>query len=343
MRVQYCPVLRHSNAEMNAFKNLKISTKVQILPIIEGKRIPKKGINNWNKTLNSSGKYLLERVGSSEFIYDFKNIFDNLQDHSSEPQINGENPVQFVIRKFREENLNYIPCFDHDSPTWMINNISNDNTSKVAIRIRYYDISSPLNDIINNHVMKIAEKFKDKHIYFIHDYKDTFKIETIKQNLDSFKVKFQESFILSISTLDTKKEVDVMSFKKISDQKEFIIYNEILKTFPSLIYSDYTTRLTPEPDNKLGFNINKSYLKIIYTTPKGYYLGKSEMYEKGEPDNFQKLCGIIVNSGLYSGENFSDSDENIKQCSLNKLEIMTHQQTIELSINHHLEFIISIF
>lgn len=224
----------------------------------------------------------------------------------------------------------------------MINDILHDNTSKVAIRIRYYDISSPLNDIINNHVMKIAEQFKNKHIYFIHDYKDTFNIETIKRNLNSFNGKFQGSFILSISTLDTKKDVNVMSFKKISEQKEIVIYNEISELFPTLIYSDYTTRLTPEPDNKSGFNINKSYLKIIYTTPKGYYLGKSEMYEKGEPENFQKLCGIIVNSGLYSGEDFSDSDKNIKQCLLKKLDILTHQQTIELSVNHHLEFITSI-
>lgn len=92
---------------------------------------------------------------------------------------------------------------------------------------------------------------------------------------------------------------------------------------------------------KSGFNINKSYLKIIYTTSKGYYLGKSEMYENGEPENFQKVCEIITNSNLYSGETFSDSDKKIKQCSLKKEEFLTHQQTIELSINHHMEFIIS--
>lgn len=68
METRYCPVLRHSNAEMNAFKNLKISTKVQMLPIIEGKRIPKNSKHKWDKTLNSSGKYLLERVGSSVLI-----------------------------------------------------------------------------------------------------------------------------------------------------------------------------------------------------------------------------------------------------------------------------------
>lgn len=342
MDINYCPVLRHSNAEMNAFKNLKFSTKAQLLPIIEGKRIPKNNKLKWDKTLNSSGKYLLERIGSTEFIYDFKNIFDNLQDHSSEIQINSKNPVQFVLEKFKEEKLNYIPCFDHDSPAWLINNILQDGTTKVAIRIRYHEISKPLNDIINKHVLEIAEKFNNKYLYFIHDYKDTFDQKIINENLSSFNGKFQSSIILSISTLDSKKDVNVMSFEKISDQKEILIYNEISQSFPNIIYSDYTTRLTPEPDIKSGFNVNKSYLKIIYTTSKGYYLGKSEMYENGEPENFQKVCEIITNSNLYSGDSFSNSDNKIKQCSLKNEEFLTHQQTIELSVNHHIEFISSI-
>jgi hypothetical protein len=339
--VRYCPILRHSNSEMNAFKNLKTSSKAQLLPIIEGKRIPKANKLKWDGTLNSSGKYLLERVGSSEFIYDFKNMFDNLQDHNSEIQINSKNPVQYIMEKFAEANLNYIPCFNHDSPEWLIKDILRNNSSKIAIRIRYHEISAPLNDIINNHVLKIAEQFQNKHIYFIHDYKDSFNLDTIKKNLRSFTGKFDSSVILSISTLDTKKDVAVMTFKKICDQSEILIFNEISKIFPKVLFSDYTTRLTPEPDTKTGFNINKSYLKIIYTTPKGYYLGKSEMYENGEPENFQEVCKIIVDSGLFSGENFSLADNLIKRCSLKKIDILTHQQTIELSINHHIEFIVT--
>jgi len=342
VNVIYSPLLRHSNAEMNAFSGLKQSSKSRLLPIIEGKRISRRSKEKWNKQLNSAGNFLYERIGTSKFIYAFKNVFDNLQDHSTEIKIEDKNPVEFLLEKFKDHNLNYIPCFDHDSPAWLIKNLLNDKSEEIAVRIRYHDLSETIHTLINNHVKNVISQFNNKHIYLIHDYKNSIKEEIIERNLKEFSFSKSISIILLLSTLDTNKDVAPMSFQKISDNNEFSIFKRFSTKFPRIIYSDYTTRLTPEPDTKAGFNINNSYLKLIYTTPNGYYLGKSEMYKYGEPENFQTLCKNLADSSIYMGEHFSLADKQILDISRRLIEVTTHQQTIELSINHHIEYIVSI-
>ena len=334
----YFPILRHSNSEMNAFKLTWDSTKEKIFPIIEGKRISRKNTDSWDKSFNSAGRYLMERIGKTPFIYDFKNVFDNLENRSAEIKINNINPVDFLISKFDEYELNYIPCFNHDSPEWMINTILSKKTQSIAIRIRYYDIEQPLHAPINSYVEKmICTKFKDKKIYLILDFKNKIDEENIKLNLNYFSNYYEK--ILSISTLTSSVDTeDRMSFKKVSNRDEIKIYNKIKTEFPDILFSDYTTRLTPEPDLKEGFNMNNSYLKLYYTTIKGYYLGISDKFDLGEPENFQDVCNIIINSPLYSKKNYTVADEEIYRCAHKLEEVLTHQKTIEMSINHHLQF-----
>ncbi|MEQ6378488.1 hypothetical protein RZN25_16880 [Bacillaceae bacterium S4-13-56] len=336
----YYPVLRHSNSEMNALKNTWDSTKERIIPIIEGKRISRKNKEKWDKTLNSSGKFLKERVGDNLFIYDFKNIFDNLKDHSTELLKDGLNPIDFLFNKFVESELKFIPCIDHDSPQWLIESVKKQNPTTIAIRIRYHDIQPALYTTINTYVENIIQsEFNNKSVYIIFDFKDELNEVEIKKNTKHFNNDYKK--ILSITSLDESKDVDKMSFQKVSDRTELTLFNKLTNELPELSFSDYTTRLTPEPDLKDGFNMNNSYLKIYYTTEDGYYLGKSYKYDEGEPENFQEVCELITNSGLYSGEKFTLADEEIYRCSQKLEEVLTHQKTIEMAINHHLQFTIN--
>ena len=340
--VTYYPILRHADAEMNAYKSLKSSTQKLITPIIEGKRISKNSKNTWDKTLNSSGKYLKERIGSQLFIYDFRNMFDNLQNYTTEIKKDNINPVEFIINKFNQFNLNFIPCINHDSPDWLIKSITTSSSKTVAIRIRYYDLQTTLHDLVNSHVEAIINKhFANSKVSLILDFREKLEDSNLSSNIRYFSDKNLDKLILSTTTLDTKKDVDKMSFKKVSNRQEISLYNTLKQGFPNILFSDYTTRLTPEPDLKTGFNMNNSYLKIYYTTNKGYYLGKSNKFDEGEPENFQKLCNIITNSSLYSGETYSEGDRLIKRCSLKFEEVLSHKKTIEMSINHHLEFTVN--
>lgn len=335
----YYPILRHSNSEMNAFKNTFDSTKEKVIPIIEGKRISRKNKDKWDKTLNSSGKFLKERVGDNLFIYDFRNNFDNLQDHSTELLIDGTNPVNYLYSKFVESELKFIPCVNHDSPEWLIDSVKKHSPESVAIRIRYYDIEPTLHTPINSYVEKlIKSNFPTESVYLILDFKHKINEDAIKNNIKFFSNDYIK--ILSTTSLDENKDVDKMSFQKVSDRIELRLFNKIAQDYPSLSFSDYTTRLTPEPDLRDGFNMNNSYLKIYYTTADGYYLGKSYKYDDGEPENFQEVCKLITVSDLYCGKNFSVSDEEIFRCSQKLEEVLTHQKTIEMSINHHLQFTI---
>lgn len=337
--MSYYPVLRHSNAEMNAFSTSVPAIQSAIIPIIEGRRLKHSNKKQWDKLFNSAGNFLKERVNEHLFIYDFKNIFDNIQDHSTELLINDKNPVQFLIEKFKEANLNFIPCFNHDSPDWLIQTIKNNNTNSISVRIRYYDIEKPLHSPINNYVKGLlSEHFSDKEIYIIFDFKTKLDRTKIEPNIQFFND--YSNIILSTSSLNEKKDVPKMSFTKVSERNEINLFKELKTDYPQLLFSDYTTRLTPEPDLKKGFNMNNSYLKIYYTTKDGYYLGKSDKFDEGEPENFQQVCDLITQSNLYSGDNYSNSDTQIKRCALTLEEVLSHQKTIELSINHHLQFTI---
>jgi len=335
--MQYFPILRHSNAEMNAYRDTRASIKEKIIPVIEGRRLKESNKDQWNRLFNSAGRYLKERVDNHTFIYDFKNIFDNLKNHSTELKINNINPVEFLIEKFQENKLNFIPCFNHDSPEWLINSIAKYNISSVAVRIRYYDLEESLHNLINNYVMDLLnKKFPEKNIYLILDFKNNLNEDSINNNLKFFQG--YSNVILSTTSLDEKANVNSMSFKKVSDRKEVILFRKFHKVYPNISFSDYTTRLTPEPDNKTGFNMNNSYLKIFYTTDDGYYLGKSKQFDEGEPENFQQVCELITKTHLFSGENYTKADFDIKRCAQGLEEVLTHQKTIELSINHHLRF-----
>lgn len=337
----YYPILRHSDAEMNAFRTLKSATQKLIFPIIEGKRIKKDQKNHWNKSLNSAGNYVKQRINSQPFIYDFRNMFDNLQDYNTEIKIDNINPVEYIINKFTDSKLEFVPCINHDSPEWVIKSILKSTPKEIAVRIRYYDMEPALHNPINNHVIDTLNTyFPDQQVTIILDFKDKFDNSQLISNINFFNNMQINRLILSITTLDITKDVDKMSFEKVSDAKEISIFNTLKQNYSKILFSDYTTRLTPEPDLRKGFNMNNSYLKVYYTTDKGYYLGKSKKFDDGEPENFQEVCKKITSSKLFKGRNYSSGDRKIEECALRQIDILNHKTTIEISINHHMEYTI---
>ncbi|NIK11152.1 beta family protein [Alkalibacillus almallahensis] len=334
----YYPILRHSDSEMNAFQETSEETKKKIIPIIEGKRISvkKSAKKAWYENFNSAGNYLKQRIGSNEFIYCFDYIFANMKSKTEEKK-DGKNQIEFLCSKFEESSLNFIPCLSSDAPDWIINTISSIDKNKVAIRIEYHKVESTIYHLMNTRVEEIInDYFKDKEVIIILDF-----LDELNQDEAIKCVKYFSNYTCILATSSVDETVDTkrqMKFEKKSNRNEIQFFKKIQAEEPSILFSDYTTRLTPEPDVKEGFNMNNSYLKILYTTKEGYFLGLSKRFDDNEPENFQDLCKIIVSSPLYSGKNYSFGDEFIDSLSNRNEEVTDHKKAIELSINHHLEF-----
>ncbi|KKX54248.1 MULTISPECIES: beta family protein [Brevibacillus] len=340
----YYPILRHSASEMNAYHNLKSATKDSIVPIIESKRISSKNKQTWWTSFKTLGSYFYEKVENREFIYDFRQSYDIIGNPDEELITDdSQNIISYCASRFLEKELNFIPCFHHDSPEWWINSIKDLELKKVAVRIRCNTFDSTLDPFIYKRIEELLEtKFNDvEKIFVIVDFAEKYQgFNRIRSALKTYSQLKKSSVILALTSCPANSDdVSAMSVKQAAPRDDFNTYIKLLNEFPELNYADYTVRLAPEPEEGKIIDYYNTYLKIFYTTNDFYVIGKSTLLGDNGVETFVNICKTIVTSDYYSGEHFSAGDKAILNCSLGKLEITNHGKPIEIGINHHIEFV----
>ncbi|TQR17647.1 beta family protein [Psychrobacillus soli] len=334
----YYPLLKFGNNEMKALRELKESSRNKLIPIVESKRIKPLNIGKWENAFNTLGSYLKERVKSINFIYDFNCAIEELGSKDEVLSSNGEDLVVHCMEKMREHNLSIIPCFQHDSPEWLIDSIIKYKTEEIAIRIRCHDFQEPFDRFVfsklKEDLLKIDESVEVTIIL------DFFNIKTtttrIKNAINTFKQLNPVNIVfLSTACPENANEADAHGLTLVNARHELNTYYELSRDFEELHFGDYTTRLKGEV--LTGFNYNLSYFKIFYSTETDYYIAKSKLIRDGGEDSFYEICQQIVDQDFYPGEGFSFGDLEIKKCADKEITISDHQAPIAISVNHHIE------
>lgn len=129
----YHVLLKNGNNEMKALKNLKPESKEKLIPIVESKRIKKENKMNWESPFKTIGRYLKERIQNINFIYDFNTALEDLGDDSEYKTSDDKNIVEYTIEKFIENELKFTPCFQHDSPEWLVKSVINSDCDQFAM------------------------------------------------------------------------------------------------------------------------------------------------------------------------------------------------------------------
>src|SRR5690625_3834547 len=232
----YYPLVRNSNNEMKALRELKKDSRSKVMPIIESKRIKKENTNNWEGTFKTLGRYLKERVKDINFIYDFNCAFEEIDADEILKTHSGENLVEHCIEKMIEHDLNLIPCFQHDSPEWMINSIIESKFDNIAIRIRCHDFQKSFDPFVFEKLKKDIKntsqhtKFKIILDFFDHDS----SLKRIRNAIDTFsQLPNSEIIYLATSCPSDASKAEVHAITLMKSREEL---NKYLKLKESYFY-----------------------------------------------------------------------------------------------------------
>ncbi len=337
----YYPLLKNSHNEMKALRELHQETRELVVPIIESKRIKKENVHNWTGTFNTLGRYLAERLVGMKFIYDF---YCSIEDLDSEDELitsNGFNLVNHCISKMKEADLDLVPCFQHDSPEWLIQSVLNSGYKEIAVRIRCHDFKESFDPYVLEKLRKDIAIIPDIEITVILDfYNQDISLQRIQHAIDIFsEIPNSKIVYLSTSCPEDASNADVHAITLVEARKDLDSYLQLKGDNQSLLFGDYTTRLQGEVLS--GFNHNNSYLKIFYTSETDYYIAKSRLIKDNGEETFYQICSELIEQDYYSGNEFSYGDGEIYKCAKEIITISGHQQPIAIAVNHHIELTVS--
>lgn len=333
----YYPLLKHANNEMKALRELNESSLSKIVPVIEAKRVKKENVRNWESSFNTLGRYLKERIRDIKFVYDFNCSLEELGEDIQLVSTSGKDLVQFCLQKMESENLNVIPCFQHDSPPWLIDSVLNSGYQEVAVRIRCHDFQESFNPFVFQKIKNdLSFSQPDTNVVIILDFfNQSTTLKRIQNTINIFsKIKNSKVVYLATSCPENANEADAHALSLIGPRKELNNYLE-LKVSNNIYFGDYTTRLKGEV--LTGFNMNNSYLKVFYTTETDYWIAKSKLIRDGGEYSFHEICKNLTEQDFYPGSDFSFGDREIEKCANQEITISEHQAPIAISVNHHIE------
>ncbi|MGA5696776.1 beta family protein [Bacillus bombysepticus] len=334
----YYPLLKNANNEMKALKELKDESRSKIIPIIESKRVKKDNINNWEGQFNTLGRYLKERVKDIKFIYDFNCALEDLGEVEKLVTNSGINIVDHCIAKMKETNLNLIPCFQHDSPEWLINSVLQSGYTTIAIRIRCHDFQESFNQYVYLKLKSDLELLApNTNVILILDFfNHPATINRIQNTINTFsQIPNSQLVYLATSCPENANDATAHSITCAGPRIELNNFLQLNTNNKNLYFGDYTTRLKGEVLS--GFNMNTSYLKVFYSTETDYWIAKSKLIRDGAESTFHEVCKTLIEYDFYPGPDFSFGDLEINRCANREVTISEHQAPIAIGVNHHIE------
>lgn len=340
----YYPILNNGKMEMEAlseYYNDDSGQKNNMIPVLQA---PSKKIEkDWERKFNTAGTYLKSKIGSNPFVYQFSSMFETVEEiHNIDlwKVESPRNPVELVLDKFDEQNLDYSICLSVKDPDWIWDSIARVNPYKIYIRVELYEIP---NEVQHTRLIeingKIRNKFPSAEVNLIIDCFDHLNdYDSIKRTVIFFKEKKYNVIFAGTTCPTDVKKVKESSFQKFSDRTELDTFFKLLQDNILIDFADYTVRIKSEI--KIDqITLKTTYFKLFYSTQTELYIGKSGLIGKQGDDGritIQELCQIIISSPQYFGSTFSWGDLQILKCSKGELEIKNHNKPISIGVNHHL-------
>lgn len=334
----YYPLLKQANNEMKALRELKDESRSKLIPIIEAKRVKKENVRNWESSFNTLGRYLKDRVKDIKFIYDFNCSLEELGEDVHLISSSGKNLVEFCLFKMETEDLNVIPCFQHDSPPWLIESVLNSGYPEIAVRVRCHDFQESFNPFVYQKIKNdLSFAQPDTRVIIILDFfNHSTALKRLQNTIDIFsQIKNSNVVYLATSCPENANDAESHALSLIGPRKELNKYLELKANYSDLYLGDYTTRLKGEVLS--GFNMNNSYLKVFYSTETDYWIAKSKLIRDGGEHTFHEICKNLTEQDFYPGPEFSFGDKEIEKCANRELFISEHQAPIAIAVNHHIE------
>ncbi|WP_046179244.1 beta family protein [Domibacillus tundrae] len=334
----YYPLLKNSNNEMKALKELKEESRQKLIPIIESKRVKRANLQNWEASFKTLGRYLKERVKETKFIYDFNCALEELGEEDQLTSTTGENLVQHCLRKMRDEELDVIPCFQHDSPYWLIRSVLESGYQEIAIRVRCHDFQESFDPFVvqklRNDLDPVDGSVEVTIILDFFDHPTTSR--RIQNTIHEFsRINHAHMVYLATACPENASDAESHSLTLIGPRTEFNTFLELKAQNSDLKFGDYTTRLKGEV--LTGFNHYNSYVKIFYSTETDYWIAKSKLIGDDGEFTFHEVCQELVEQDFYPGADFSFGDGEIQKCANREITIGDHQKPIAIGVNHHIE------
>lgn len=344
----YYPLLKNANNEMKALKFLSSEKLSAVTPIIEGKEIREQDLPKLETRLGTLGNYLKERVPTKRFIYDLGIQLKTLPDGTFPQFSNGINYVTQSLKLLQDNDLTVIPCIHVDSPDFLLNTlIEFPDLSSIAIRIRLHAFQYSMDSLIISKVISDLEKFsEDTEKFIILDYYTELPADHSRTNayIKQLSNITHTTFIfLSTNCPENAQNAETNAITTVAPRLELTSYQSLVASNDSSIpiaFGDYTTRL--EGVVLSGFDMNKSYLKIFYSTETDYVILKSKLIKDNGEEDFYQVCQEFIETPAYSGNGFSYGDNQIFLCAKRKFIIVPHQEPIAISVNHHIELTVNI-
>ncbi|MCT2899508.1 hypothetical protein EFM54_11045 [Lentilactobacillus buchneri] len=348
---KYAPVLRDSSAEMKALSEFytQFPKDSKMLPIIECPKIPTTFDNtrsDFPQKLNTLGSYLKNKVDDHAFIFSLFPAFNNVSNSANYRSACGKSLTQFINDKLKTSKLNFSLMISYDSPDWLLDEINDLNLTNLWISFSAYDFKSTTDDTI---VTGMLQRLKSKLHNVNLDLEVNFynKLEDPDRILNFISRLYKETtnvIFTATSCLPNSETIPHSSITVLSSRTDFNIYKEMQKSFPNLIFSDYTVRLIPEPseEEKHEINMDNTYFKIFYTTKTSYYILKSGQVSKARDaanplhKTIQEICNNMIKENIYDGNDFSWGDSQISKVAAGTKHIRDHRTPISIGINHHL-------
>lgn len=127
---------------------------------------------------------------------------------------------------------------------------------------------------------------------------------------------------------------------------EWLVYKELIETYPELIYADYGNDDPFDIDSDHGFTIIPT---IKYTCDDNWYIYRGH-HDKKKPNDFtqfHELSRKLVNdTSVYQGKHYSWGDKIIYECAqittcLPKCNHSHSLEWVKRTMNHHITYVVN--
>lgn len=339
---KYVPILKWKRGERIAFRNLSPSIKNNMIPLFNIMK---------NETIEAFIKNTSRDWGIKiPFYVDFHSDFIKKR------KLEVNSFMQALLENAINSNLYIIPVIttarDIDF-MHIINSKFDALTNGYAIRINTKDF-----DNFDNNIKEIIYEINNINNKKIDLIIDLASVElpkevlcTLSNIVDSIIEKSKRFNFSNIILGGSSFPQYLIGLKKyqISSivRKEWIIWNEVHKKNPFVIYADYG----PDDPFELDLSDGATIIPTIrYTFDDYWYIFRGE-YNPARPrdySQFHKLSQQLINNAIYCGKGYSWGDKKIYDCA--KKECIgincNHgnlESWVQIATNHHVTYIVNYF
>lgn len=350
-KTDYVPVLKWKMGEYQALYNLNEDLKNRVCPLIEITPIgfdfeKNKDRQTMEEHISDIGTRLKKKWGERKALVDV---------YSMEIKSDKSNWIKKVFEKYRDAKCNVIPVINlvEEDAIDVFKEIIDLDGKGVAIRIKskYLDGSElrmPLREKINDLI--VALNIGKADVDIIIDFERVSLIASDRTTFDTMQklmcdnipeINIWRSFIVLGSSFPEELEYTNENANCSHRRLEWLFYKDCMLKFKDFFrlptFSDYTIGIVDH--KQLDMRLIKPSAKLKYTLADNWY------YDKGKAvrglnsrgfGQFRSLCGSLVGTNYFRGENFSEGDKYIKKCSEGKEGTGNLSTWVWVSTNQHM-------